>query len=76
MKDLKYLIIKLLISAIILSVAFVYLEKKPAVTNAIHFDIKKKETSSNAPSQLNWYDTFKGVENLPSKPKNDPDKNK
>jgi hypothetical protein len=76
MKDLKELIIKIILSAIVLTIAFIYFEKKPPVENRIFFDTKKQTTTTNAPSQLQWYDSFKGVENLPSKPKIDPDKNK
>ncbi len=76
MKNLKELIIKIVISVIVLGIAFVYLEKKPPIENKIFFDTKKEKPTTNAPSQLNWYDSFKGVENLPSKPKIDPNKNK
>ncbi|QKF66416.1 hypothetical protein AVENP_0856 [Arcobacter venerupis] len=69
MKDLKYFIIKLILSAIVLTIAFIYLEKKPPVT-AINFEVNNKaDTSTNVPSQLKWHDHFKGIENLPSKPK-------
>jgi hypothetical protein len=68
MKDLKYFIIKLILSIIVLAIAFVNLEKKPPV-NAINFDVSKQNTSTNVPSQLQWHDRFKGIENLPSKPK-------
>jgi ATP/ADP translocase len=70
MKDLKSTIIKLIISAIILAIAFSYLEKKPTTT-AIHFDTSKNQKTEATPSQLQWYDSFKGIENLPSKPKQD-----
>jgi len=66
MKDLKDTIIKLIISAIVLAIAFSYLEKKPTTT-AIHFDTSKNQKTEATPSQLQWYDTFKGIENLPSK---------
>jgi hypothetical protein len=68
MKDLKYFIIKLILSAIVLTIAFIYLEKKPPV-NAIHFDVSRQDNSTNTPSQLQWHDRFKGIENLPSKAK-------
>ena len=71
MKDLKQLIIKIVISAIVLTIAFIYLEKKPPV-NAIHFDISKPADTKATPSQLKWHDSFKGVENVPSKPKTEP----
>lgn len=67
MKDIKLFIIKLTISIIVLAIAFIFLEKKPPVT-AIHFDVSKKETTPT-PSKLKWYEPFKGVENVPSKPK-------
>ncbi len=72
MKDLKEFIIKLIISAIVLAIAFSYLEKKPPVT-AIQFPIRTQDTyTPPTPSQLQWHDHFKGVENLPSKPKVQP----
>jgi hypothetical protein len=74
MKDLKQLIIKIVISAVILILAFIYLEKKPPV-NAIHFDISKPSDTPATPSQLKWHDSFKGIENLPSKPKISPKEN-
>ncbi|BAK72612.1 MAG: hypothetical protein AB7S49_10400 [Arcobacter sp.] len=68
MKDLKYTIIKLIISAIILAIAFSYLEKKPPV-NAIHFDTSSNKKTEATPSQLQWHEPFKGVNNLQPKPK-------
>ena len=68
MKDLKYTIIKLIISAIVLVIAFVFFEEKPAL-NGINFDINRKNNSSNIPSKLQWSEPFKGIENIPSKPK-------
>lgn len=69
MKDLKNTIIKLIISTIILLIAFSYLEKKPP-TNAIHFDTSANKKSEPAiPSKLQWHDPFRGIENLPNKQK-------
>lgn len=70
MKDLTQIIIKLIISVIVLALAFAYLNKREP-TNAIHFDINRQDTPSS-PSKLKWTDPFRGVENVPSKPKNDP----
>lgn len=69
MKDLKSTIIKTTISAIILLIAFKYLEKKPD-TPTFNITIFKKEDSNEPPmpQKLKWHDPFKGVENLPSKP--------
>ncbi|MDD2896022.1 MAG: hypothetical protein PHG81_08375 [Aliarcobacter sp.] len=71
MKDLKEFIIKLIISAIVLAIAFTYLDKKPPV-NSIQFPVKKQDSTPPTPSQLQWHDHFKGIENLPSKPKVQP----
>ncbi len=71
MKDLKQLIIKIVLTAIILTIAFIYLEKKPPVS-AINFDISKPADTTAIPSQLKWHDSFKGIENVPSKPKAEP----
>jgi|GEM_PF-5839310 len=71
MNDLKDFIIKLIISVIVLAIAFTFFEKKPAV-NAIQFPVRKQETTPPSPSQLQWHDHFKGIENLPSKPKVQP----
>ena len=68
MKDLKYTIIKLIISAIVLVIAFIFFEDKPTL-NGINFDINRKNNSSNIPSKLQWSEPFKGIENIPSKPK-------
>ena len=68
MKDIKSFIIKLTISAIVLAIAFFYLEKKPPV-NAIHFNINK-DAAPSIPSKLRWNDPFKGIENVPSKSNN------
>lgn len=71
MKDLKETLIKLIISAIILAIAFAYFEKKPQ-TNTIDFNVFKKEENLNktpTPAQLQWHDPFKGVSNVPSNPK-------
>ncbi|MBP7769861.1 MAG: hypothetical protein KA055_01915 [Aliarcobacter sp.] len=65
MKDLKQFIIKLIISAIVLALAFIYLDKREPTT-AIHFDINKQDAPST-PSKLRWNDPFKGIENMPSK---------
>ena len=67
MKDTKAFIIKLTISIIVLAIAFIFLEIKPPVTS-INFDIKKQD-STPTPSKLKWHEPFKGVENVPSKPK-------
>ena len=66
MKDLKYTIIKLIISAIVLVIAFIFFEEKPAL-NGINFDINRKNNSSNIPSKLQWSEPFKGIENVPPK---------
>lgn len=71
LKELREFIIKLILSAIVLAIAFNYLEKKPPV-NAINFEVSKPQESTNTPSQLQWHDHFKGIENLPSKPKTQP----
>ena len=68
MKDLKYTIIKLIISASVIVIAFIFFEEKPAL-NGINFDINRKNNSSNIPSKLQWSEPFKGIENIPSKPK-------
>ena len=68
MKDLKYTIIKLIISAIVIVIAFIFFKEKPAL-NGINFDINRKNNSSNIPSKLQWSEPFKGIENIPSKPK-------
>ena len=68
MKDLKELIIKLLISAIVLAFAFIYLDKKPS-SPTIQFPVKNQDNTPPIPSQLKWHDHFKGIENVPAKPK-------
>lgn len=68
MKDTKGTLIKLTISIIILGIAFKYLEKKPQV-NSIQFEIKPVDNTPPMPSKLQWHDPFRGVSNLPSKPK-------
>lgn len=65
MKDIKSFMIKLIISIIVLAIAFFYLEEKPPV-NIIKFDINQNKTSTT-PSELKWYDPFKGIDNVPSK---------
>jgi len=69
MKDLKNTIIKITISAIILLIAFKYLEKKPE-TQTFNITVFKKEDSNEPPmpQKLQWNEPFKGVSNLPSKP--------
>ena len=49
-------------------IAFIFFEEKPAL-NGINFDINRKNNSSNIPSKLQWSEPFKGIENIPSKPK-------
>ena len=66
MKDLKYTIIKLIISAIVLVIAFIFFEEKPAL-NGINFDINRKDNSPNIPSKLQCSEPFKGIENVPPK---------
>ena len=68
MKDLKYTIIKLIISAIVLVIAFILFEEKPAL-NGINFDINRKNNASNIPSKRQWSEPFKGIENVPPKPR-------
>lgn len=78
MKDLKETLIKLIISAIVLAIAFAYFEKKPQ-TNAVDFNVLKKEENTNStptPGKLQWHDPFKGVSNVPSKPKPIPQEEK
>ncbi len=67
MKDLKNFIIKLLISAIVLTFAFIYLDKPK--TTAIQFPVRDQDNTPPMPAQLKWHDNFKGIENVPSKPK-------
>ena len=68
MKDLKQLIIKIILTGIVLAIAFAYLGKKPQESNSINFEISKPSSDTkSAPSKLNWYDPFKGVNNMPSK---------
>ena len=74
MKDLKEFIIKLAISAIVLIFVFIYLDKKPP-TATIQFPVKNQDSTPPMPSQLRWYDDFKGIENVPSKSKVQPKEN-
>ncbi len=76
MKDLKDFIIKIVISVIVLAFAFIYLDKKPTTTNSIQFPVRTQDNSPATPSQLKWHDNFKGIENVPSKPKVQPTENK
>ena len=69
MKNLKEFIIKLIISAIVLAFALIYLDKEPTTSNSIQIPVKEQDNSPAIPSQLKWHDNFKGIENVPSKPK-------
>lgn len=76
MKNLKEFIIKLIISAFVLAFALIYLDKEPTTTNSIQIPGKEQDNSPAIPSQLKWYDNFKGIENVPSKPKAQPKEDK
>ena len=68
MNDLKYTIIKLIIIPILLIIAFIFFQEKPAV-NAINFDLIKRDNAPSIPSKLQWHEPFKGIDNVPSKSK-------
>ncbi len=68
MNDLKYTIIKLIIISILLVIAFIFFQEKPAV-NAINFDLIKRDNAPSIPSKIQWHEPFKGIDNVPSKSK-------
>ncbi|AXX89200.1 hypothetical protein CKA55_00240 [Arcobacter suis] len=67
MKDLTYTIIKLIIITAIIVIAFIFFQEKPAL-DGINFNINKRDAPS-IPSKLQWSEPFKGIENVPPKPK-------
>ena len=58
MKDLIYTIIKLIIIAALLAVAFIFFQEKPAV-NAINFDLIKRDSRRYAKRQFTWFKKYK-----------------
>ncbi len=71
------ILFKTLVILAITIFAYIIYDKADFSTNKIAFTPKKdNKTSSNAPSELNWFNDFKGIENNPSKKtKKDSDSN-
>jgi len=62
------IIFKILVGIAILIFAFILLTKTDFSGNSMTFtSVKKSESTAQTPSQLKWFDSFKGVENVPSK---------
>lgn len=62
------IIFKMLIGIAILIFAYIIYDKTDLSSGSMNFSSsKKKSNNAYAPSDLKWFDSFKGVENVPNK---------
>lgn len=69
LRTILNILYKILIAIAITIFAYIIYDKADFSTNSMDFkSMKKKDTSQkNLPSDLKWFDDFKGVENVPKK---------
>ena len=61
-------IFKILIVIALVIFSYIIYDKADFSTNKLTFNSKKNEGSEkSAPSELKWFDDFRGIENVPSK---------
>lgn len=59
---------KVLIAVAVIIFVYLIFDKIKFNTNGFDFSsTKEKNTETRAPEKLNWFDDFKGVENVPSR---------
>ena len=65
------IIFKILIAIAIIIFAYIIYDKSDFSSNKIDFSSNKSDKKNNPymPSQVKWFDDFKGIENVPSKKK-------
>eukprot|EP00767_Chilomastix_cuspidata_P007251 gnl/Chilomastix_cuspidata/7855.p1 GENE.gnl/Chilomastix_cuspidata/7855~~gnl/Chilomastix_cuspidata/7855.p1 ORF type:complete len:101 (+),score=11.55 gnl/Chilomastix_cuspidata/7855:32-334(+) len=57
-----------LVVVAVLIFAYIIYDKMNFSANSLDFDnVKKSKTDNSSPSELNWFNDFKGVENVPTK---------
>lgn len=61
------ILFKILVVFAIIIFSYIAITKIDFSTGKMDFNSPKKSTQADAPSQLKWFDHFKGVENVPSK---------
>lgn len=79
-KDPIKSMIKLVVTLIVITVGLITLVFNVSKGNlpSLEFGSDKKNTSTNkpVPSELNWFDTFKGIDNMKNKEKEEAEKKK
>lgn len=61
-------LIKILLFIVVVIFAFIAYKKADFSSNSLDFgNVKQTKTEAAAPSQLKWFDDFKGVENVSGK---------
>lgn len=62
------ILFKSLVGVAISIFGYIAFTKVNLSTNKVSFDSKSKSTANNSvPPELKWYDSFRGIENVPSK---------
>lgn len=66
--DLLNVLFKLFVLIAVVIFAYIIIEKTDFSTGSMQItSIKKTKTEAAAPSELKWFDSFKGIENIKNK---------
>ena len=69
-REIADILFKILVFVAIIIFAYIIYDKSNFTTNSLDFSSKKDNSSkTNLPSDLKWFDDFKGIENVPNKKK-------
>lgn len=62
------ILFKILVGIAVLIFSYIIYDKTDLSSGSMNFSSTKKKSNNNyAPSDLKWFDSFKGVENVPDK---------
>jgi hypothetical protein len=71
------ILFKVLVGIAIIIFSYIIYDKADFSSGSMTFDSpKKKSNNAYTPSDLKWFDSFKGVENVPNKNKKDKNSSK
>lgn len=62
------ILIKTLVAVAVIIFSFIIIKKTGFMSGGLDFSsTKKSRNKTTAPSQVNWFNSFKGIENVPDK---------
>jgi len=67
-RQISDIIFKILVAIAVIIFAYIAYDKVDFGTTSVTFNAPKKtKQDDHTPSELRWFDTFKGIENVPNK---------